>query len=108
MVDDKRRTGEDWSFPDAEGMSVWLKDEISDIRRAAELRIKDATEFVTAYVRGATSRRQAEDHCFHYSQRWGDVIRGVGNPPADMSDEQILKTLEAKRIELWGRTGRSR
>lgn len=107
MVKDKRPKGENWSFLDAEEMSEWLKDEISDIRRAAELRIKDATDFVTAYA-GGISRKKAEDLFFAYTQRWGDVIPGVGYPPEDMSDEQILETLDENRIKRRGRTGRSR
>src|SRR6185312_1311858 len=89
---------EDWSFPDPKGMSVWLQQEISDIQRAAELRIKEATAFVTAYAIGEISPKEAEERSYRYSRRWGDVIPGVGNT-GGMSDEQILSTLDETRIK---------
>jgi hypothetical protein len=83
-------------FPDPAGMQRWLEREIVDIKRAAELRIKDATEFVTAYSKGEISRDEAADRSFAYAERWGDAIPGVARSQ-DLSDEEILARIDAAR-----------
>jgi hypothetical protein len=94
----KANESEEGTFPSPKGMSSWLEREITDIQKAAELRIKDATRFVNAYARGEISKDEAEEHSYAYSQRWGDVLPGVMRT-GGLKDEEILKTLDEVRIK---------
>jgi hypothetical protein len=98
VVDKSKQGEDDWSFPSPKGMQGWLQREIVDIKRAADLRIKDAMEFVNAYARGEISSPEAEERSYAYSQRWGDVIPGVMRTQG-MTDEEIVKALDETRVK---------
>jgi hypothetical protein len=86
----------DSDFSSPEAMRGWLEREIADIRRAAELRIKDATRFVSAYASGEISAQEVENHSLAYEDRWGDVLPGVMRTQG-LSDEEILARLDKAR-----------
>lgn len=85
-------------FPPPPGMQRWLEREISDIRKAAELRIKEATEFVDAYARGELSVNDAAHCSYEYENRWGEVLPG-GFHCQGLSDQQILATIDETRVK---------
>jgi hypothetical protein len=95
----QRSDGEESDFPSPREMEEWLQREIADIRRAAELRIKDATAFVTAYSKGEISQGEADERSYQYSRRWGEPIFGVFRTEG-LSDEQILKQLDEANRKL--------
>ena len=89
-------------FPSPQEMEGWLQREIADIKRAAELRIKDATAFVTAYSKGEISQEEADERSYQYSRRWGEPIFGVFRSEG-LSDEQVLKQLDEANSKLYSR-----
>ena len=80
----------------ATDMQNWLQHEISDVQKAADLRIKDATKLVRQYVAGEISPQEVEDLIYAYSERWGDALPGVLSSRG-MSDEAILQTIDQSR-----------
>ena len=77
-----------------EDMRGWLKQEVRDLLKAMELRIQDATEFVTAYAVGEISEQEVRNRHSIYQYRWGDspipgVMTGEG-----MTNAEILKRLD--------------
>ena len=70
MAEEKSAGQGETDFPDPKGMQRWLEREITDIQKAAELRIRDAAKFVNEYARGEISRDDAERRSFEYAQRW--------------------------------------
>jgi hypothetical protein len=98
----RRTDHEESDFPSPQEMEGWLQREIADVKKAAELRIKDATLFVTAYSKGEISKEQAEDRSYQYSRRWGEPIFGVSRSEG-LSDEQILKELDEARGKRFAR-----
>jgi len=92
-----RGSGEEESdFPSPQEMEGWLQREIADIKRAAELRIKDATAFVTAYSKGQISQDEAGERSCQYSRRWGEPIFGVFRSEG-LNDDELLKQLDDAR-----------
>ena len=61
----------------AEEMRVWLLDETRNVLKEAELRVRDATEFTTAYAMGKLSPAQAHERLRRYDARWGEALEGV-------------------------------
>jgi hypothetical protein len=84
---------EESDFPSPEGMRGWLKREIADIMKAAELRVKDASELVVGYSAGEVSRQQAEALSNRYAERWGDALPGTLRPEGK-TDSEILEALD--------------
>lgn len=89
---------EESDFPSPREMEGWLQREISDAAKALELRVRDATQLVTAYSRGELSVQEAEEQSQRYSSRWGEAIPGVARS-LGMSDEQILKQMDDSRAK---------
>ena len=89
-------------FPSPSEMEGWLQREVVDVKRAAELRIKDATAFVAAYSKGCISKEEAEERSYEYSRRWGEPIFGILRAEG-LTDEQILKQLDEARNKLFPR-----
>jgi hypothetical protein len=83
-------------YPSPKEMQGWLDREIADITKAMDLRLKDATRFVTAYARGEISADEAAARAYEYSERWGDALPGVARSQG-MSDEEILKRIDETR-----------
>jgi hypothetical protein len=94
MADKESKQDKDFMSP--EELKRWLEEEIRDSAKAHELRVKDATEFVTAYASGRISPEQAEEHLRRYDRRWGEALYGatVGK---NSSDESILQAIDTAR-----------
>jgi hypothetical protein len=94
-----RHSGQEESdFPSAQEMEGWLQREIADVKRAAELRIKDATAVVTAYSKGDISQQEAEEQSHQYSRRWGDALFGVFRSEG-LNDDEILRRIDEARTK---------
>lgn len=91
---------EESDFPSPKEMEGWLQREIADVKKAADLRINDATAFVAAYLQGNISKEQAEERSYQYSRRWGEPIFGVFRSEG-LSDDQILKQIDEARSKLF-------
>lgn len=100
MVEEKKTGQVDHSdFPDPKGMQGWLENEIADIHKASELRIKEATRFVNEYARGEISRDEAAERSYEYVTRWGDTwLPGVMSSKG-MNDEEILRRMNEYRVK---------
>jgi hypothetical protein len=83
-------------YPSAQRMQEWLAREIADIQKAAELRIKDATQFVNAYARAEITASEAESRGFRYAERWGDALPGVLRSQG-LSDIEIIARIDEAR-----------
>jgi hypothetical protein len=79
-----------------EELRRWLQQEVRDVMKGAELRIKDATDFVTAYAVGAISPEAASERKTTYECRWGDAMpRGIETKEG-MANEDILRQIDIK------------
>ena len=78
----------------AADMRDWLRQEIKDSAKAMDLRIREATDFVTAYSAGDITPEQADERQSRYYHRWGESLPGatVGE---GISDEQILARIDS-------------
>jgi hypothetical protein len=75
-------------------MRDWLRQEIRDLTKAFELRINDATDFVTSYALGEITASDASNRLSAYQHRWGDSpISGV-TVRDNMSNSEILRKQE--------------
>jgi hypothetical protein len=83
-------------------LHAWLLDEIRDSAKAHELRVKEATEFVTAYASGKISPQEAVQHLRRYDKRWGEALYGSTASPG-LSDEAILSAIDGARETALGR-----
>ena len=81
----------------ADDMRGWLEREITDIDKAKELRVKEATGFVEAYAQGEIAQDEMERRMYEYSCRWGEPLPGVPRSEG-MSDDQILARINKTRI----------
>jgi hypothetical protein len=83
-------------------MRQWLQQEVLGVMKAAELRVKDATDFVTAYAVGEITPEQAMERLDRYQSRWQEPIPGVAVAEG-MSDEKILRARdrEAGLTKTW-------
>jgi len=98
---------DDSGFPSPQEMNAWLQREIKDTTKAAELRIKDAASFVTAYASGEINQGEAEQRLHEFSKRWGDALPMAGRSE-NMTDEEILRRIdETRATQLKRQAGRS-
>jgi hypothetical protein len=91
-------------------MQEWLKDEVRDSAKAHELRVKDATELVTAYAEGKLTTEQAMERMVQFDHRWGEALFGSAARPG-IPNETILQEIDAAREDvatrrIASRTGR--
>ena len=81
-------------------MRNWLRQEIADLSKAMELRIRDATDFVTAYAVGEITAKEAAARLDGYLDRWGDdTIPGV-KVTDRMTNEEIIQRSDKARSDL--------
>lgn len=80
----------------------WLQQEVRDVMKASELRIKDATDLVTAYAVGEISQAEAMRRFGHYNRRWREPILGVMTDEG-MTNSEILEKRDAaaKEPKTW-------
>lgn len=74
-------------------MREWLSQEVKDATKALELRLKEATDFVTAYALGEISAAKAAESHWKYDQRWGEALLGA-TAAKGATDEQILAAID--------------
>jgi len=75
----------------------WLGREIAQVMKEAELRVKDATDFVTGYATGKISEKEASERMAQYDRRWGESALIAAMTHEGMTDEEILRGLDAER-----------
>ena len=83
-------------------MLDWLRREASDVSKAAEMRIREATHLATAYAMGEINSQEAMERHNAYARRWGDAIRGVGTSEGK-TEKQIRKEMDEARDGTWQR-----
>ena len=74
-------------------MRLWLKQETLQVMRAAELRLLDATDFVTKYVAGEITREEANKRFSQYHGRWDDALNA--SVDESMTNAEILRAHDA-------------
>ena len=85
-----------------EDMQGWLKEELRDVEKARELRVKDLTGFVDAYAAGKLTPEEATQRMVQYDRRWGEALPGTGAFPG-ATDEDILQRIDQSRDEMYGK-----
>lgn len=78
-------------------MKRWLELETADVKRAAELRLKEAAGFVTAYSNGEISAKEAAERQYEYQNRWGEALPGVWRSEG-VPDDVILRKIDETRV----------
>jgi hypothetical protein len=74
-------------------LALWLRQEVLDITKAAQLRIQDATDYVTAYALGQLTPEQAAERHRQYVRRWTDAIPGV-YASETMTDQELIRRID--------------
>jgi hypothetical protein len=74
-------------------MCAWLAQEVGDLTRALELRMRDATDFVTAYTLGKITATEAMGRYRSYYSRWDEPIPGIASDKS-MTDDDIIRRLD--------------
>jgi hypothetical protein len=83
----------DNTYLSPEEMRDWLNQEISDVTKAAELRLREAAMLVAGYDSGRLSPEQADEQHWRYQHRWGEALPGI-HSGKDISDDQILSAID--------------
>ena len=94
MSQERSENEDDWvkDYLSPKDMRQWAEREAMDIKKAAELRLRDL-EFVTAYERGNLKPEEADDRYFRYHHRWNEALPGI-NATDSVTDEQILAAID--------------
>src|ERR1039458_5042737 len=71
----------------------WLRNEIDDSAKAHELRIKEATDFVTAYALNELTPDNTYDRFLRYGHRWGEALPGT-YAYSHSTNEQIIQAID--------------
>jgi hypothetical protein len=69
------------------------RSEISDASKALELRIREATGFVTAYTFGKLNPKEADERHARFYHRWGESLPGI-SVSEGMTDADILAAID--------------
>lgn len=77
-------------------MRQWAEQEIKDVNKAAELRIREVNEIVRSYSAGEITPEKADELQYKYTCRWGEALRGT-NAVEGMTDEKILAAIDGTR-----------
>lgn len=88
-------TSDDSDHHTKEDLALWLKQEIMDVTKAAQLRIQDATDYGTAYALGQLTPEQAAERHRQYTHRWTDAIPGV-YASEGMSDKELIQRIDKR------------
>jgi hypothetical protein len=82
-------------------MRNWLDQEIRDIAKANDLRLRQATDLVTAFALGDLTADEAEQRLLAYQTRWDEALPGVYASPS-LTDEQILEAIDRTKRGIVG------
>ena len=88
------KRNEERDYPSPSDLLDWLKLEVMNVSKAAELRVNEATALATAYAKGKIEAKEATTRWHAYSSRWGDAIPGVFSSEGK-TDKEILREMEA-------------
>jgi hypothetical protein len=81
----------------------WLRQELSDLAKATELRTKEAQALANDYGAGKISPEAAEQRLSDYTRRWGEALPGTHASPG-ATDETLLASIdEARKLSFTGR-----
>ena len=76
----KIKPDESSDFLSVKDMRETLEDEIHDVMKSAELRIREFSDFTAAYAAGELTPEQATDKYHRYMDKWGEALPGVHMP----------------------------
>jgi hypothetical protein len=88
-------------------ISIWLSQEIADLSKAVELRIKEATSLAIDYASGTISQEKAEERIWQYQHRWGEALHGV-HATRSTDDDKILAAIDQTHEANLHRKSRNR
>jgi hypothetical protein len=74
-----------------EDLKFWLSQELKDIEKARELRIKEATGIVDSVLRGELTPDEGFSRTNEYENRWGEALPGARAKPGVTDDEIIAR-----------------
>jgi len=80
-------------FFSVDEMRSWLAEEVGNVLKECDLRVRDATDFATAYIAGKMTAEQAEKRLTRYEERWGGALSGVF-ASSYRNDEPIIKAID--------------
>jgi hypothetical protein len=81
----------------------WLRQELSDLAKAMELRTRQAQALVNDYGAGKITPQAAEQLLSDYTRRWGEALPGTHASPS-ATDEMLLASIdEARKLSFTGR-----
>jgi hypothetical protein len=86
----------DEEYPSPQDMRLWAQQEIKDVTKAVELRIRELTDLVTNYSAGEITPKEADERKDRYEHRWGEALRGCSTGP-NVTDEEILTKIDGTR-----------
>jgi len=93
-----------------EEMREWLHDEVRLVMKVADLQVRDATDFASAYIAGRINAEEASNRMHRYDCRWGESKLMGALSDDKMSDEDILRRRDeeiTKQLGLDVRSGSS-
>jgi hypothetical protein len=79
-----------------EEMNAWLDQETKDVKRASEMRLKEATEIASSYAAGKLTPEEATQRLDQYEARWGEALGGAAASDS-VTDAQILDQMDRLR-----------
>ncbi len=80
-------------------MRSWLQRETSQVLKEAELRVKDATDFVMKFTASKISEKQLSERMSQYEKRWREARLIAAMPSENLTNEQILRNLDKDLAE---------
>jgi hypothetical protein len=84
-------------------MQAWLNEEIRDVLKECDLRVRDATDFTTGYLTGKLTAEQANERFDAYYERWDDPLRGV-YASSHQNEQSLLDAIDTNRKQQNTRT----
>lgn len=95
----KNQTDDPEGIPSPDIMRAVLENEIVALSKATDLRLRELTGIVTAYVAGEITPEEMNKRYQRYTHRWGEALPGVLSA-RDMTDEQIIAQIDNFPNEL--------
>lgn len=99
--------GDDTLFSPEEMKRGWLRVEMSQVRLAAERRIKEATAIVDGYAAGKYTREQANILIDQHEAKWGAAAKDPAIA-GEIHDEALNRVFRLRAPNRQGDTNRSR
>jgi hypothetical protein len=72
----------------------WYGHEITDVNRAAQMRIASATKIVDDCVKEKISLEEVVERLREHDDRWRDIFHGGVSHVGGMTDEEIYKAID--------------